>query len=113
MRLTKVESSGVVTGYTLRLSGRETYAWAHCPGKMWPCSYLSDSSLQVTVDGNGLCDTELGGDVPANELEAVVADHLPADCQHLWPCWEAITETPPLSGPSLSAHVMADLDGEE
>ena len=44
----------------------------------------------VGVDSNGLCEFTMNGrdgDVSGDELQAIVADHLPADCRHLWPVW--------------------------
>jgi hypothetical protein len=79
------------TGYTMWLSARETYDWAH-KRLAWPCSNLSDHRCVVGVDSNGLCDFTLGGrgdeTVDGDELAACVADHLPKQLRHLWPCWE-------------------------
>ena len=80
------------TGYTLWLSARETYSWAHKPGAAWPCSTLADKRLVVVGDDNGLCNLTVNGkvdeDIDGTELDACVADHLPAQFRHLWPTWE-------------------------
>ena len=86
------DAPGAPTGYTLWLSASDTEAWARKPGAAWPCSTLRGHSVRVDVDANGLYACTLGGknaDADGNELDACVADHLPADCRHLWPCWEA------------------------
>ncbi len=82
------------TGYTVWLSSRETYEWAHRAGAAWPNSVLSDHRVMVEVDSNGLCGVAVDGDgVPRDDigcqLAAMVADHLPAALRHLWPCWES------------------------
>jgi len=77
-------------GYTLWLSASDTYNWAHKPGACWPCSMLADKRLRVSVDSNGIYDLQIDGrdgDCPADELQAVIADHLPADCRKYWPVW--------------------------
>lgn len=85
------ESRGGAYGYTLWLSARDTWAWAHRPGAAWPCSTLEDKRLAVSVDGNGLWDLTVNGrsdaDPDSNELAAIVADHLPKSCRGLWPVW--------------------------
>lgn len=92
MTLTRhTNAAGKITGYTLKLSARDTYNWATRPGAAWPCSDLRDNRCVVQVDSNGLCDFSLNGrdgEVSGNELDACVADHLPLDCRHLWPYWE-------------------------
>jgi hypothetical protein len=91
MRIQKHITDGKITGYALWLSASDTYNWAHRPGSSWPCSQLSDNRCLVVCDDNGLCDFTLNGrdgDIDGNELDACVADHLPADCRHLWPVWE-------------------------
>lgn len=85
MKLRKEKS-----GYNLWLSATDTSNWAHRIGNNWPCSELSGHRCFVAVDQNGLCDFTLDGrsaDVSGDELSACVADHLPDDCKHLWPCW--------------------------
>lgn len=79
------------TGYRLALSAGQTWLWANKPGRVWLCSEVAGRTLHVEVDANGLCYLEIDGrsdtDVPANELAAIVDDHMPADCRHLWPAW--------------------------
>lgn len=86
------DETAIVTYYQLCLSAKETQAWAHKPGASWPCSELAGRSICAAVDQNGLCDFALDGqfaDVDGNELSACIADHLPANCRHLWPVWGA------------------------
>lgn len=79
-------------GYRMWLSRHETDRWARRPHAAWPCSALAGKSLTVGVDTNGLYWLLVGGrdgtDVPATELEAVVADHLPSQWRGFWPTWE-------------------------
>jgi hypothetical protein len=89
------ERSGEPSGYILTLSESEIYDWAHRAGKLWPCSTLSRISLSIEVDSNGLCGLETRDsddvielDVDGNELDAIIADHLPPEYRHLWPCWQ-------------------------
>lgn len=97
MRLQRIvnPTSNRVTGYKLWLSARETYSWATRPGDAWPGSALRSNRLFVEVDRNGICEFAVNGrddeDVDGNELEAIVTDHLPADCRHLWPVWASQT----------------------
>jgi len=92
MKIAYDKSAAKPTWYTLWLSARDTYDWAHKPGARWPCSTLSDHRAMVQVDTNGLCDLTIDGkdegDIDGNELDAIVADHLPLALRHLWPCWE-------------------------
>jgi hypothetical protein len=79
------------TGYALWLSARDTRTWANKPGARWPCSFLAGRRLVVRVDIDGLYGIDIDGgrgdqDCPADELAAIVVDHLPADLRHLWPC---------------------------
>ena len=82
---------GVPDAYVMWLSAQDTYDWAHRAGASWPCSTLSDRRLVVCANDNGLYDLLVDGrrgeDVDANELEAVVTDHLPQKLRHLWPVW--------------------------
>jgi hypothetical protein len=98
MRIQKNSSpTGAIVGYTLWLSANDTYHWATRPHMRWPCSDLSGNRLMVYVDSNGLCDMTINGedgDCSGNELDAIIADHLPADCRHLWPCWGQIPDHP-------------------
>lgn len=94
MQCTKHKNSdGKITGYRLCLSARDTTVWATRPNRNWPCSTLRGSRFTVSVDQNGVYDLTVNGrdagDIDGNELDAIVADHLPADCQHLWPVWKA------------------------
>ncbi|MHC4621836.1 MAG: hypothetical protein ACYTEQ_29200 [Planctomycetota bacterium] len=78
-------------GYTLWLSADETYRWARRTGQSWPCSQLAGKRLRVDVDNSGLCDLAVNGrtcDVSADELSAIVADHLLDAARGLWPTWE-------------------------
>lgn len=80
------------TGYTMSLMPDETDAWAHRPGAAWPCSTIAGQSLAVEADSNGLCYIEIDGgtcvDFDIHELEAIIADHLPASLRHHWPVWQ-------------------------
>ncbi len=81
------------TGYTMRLSARETAYWANALDASWPCSTLSDKRVFIAVDSNGLYDIAVNGSsraaehIDGHELDSMVADMLPADLKHLWPCW--------------------------
>jgi hypothetical protein len=92
MKLTYDKKSPKPTSYTMSLSAIETLNWAHKPMNSWPCSELADHQIMVLVDSNGLADFTLDGksaqDVNADELAAIIADHLPAALRHLWPTWE-------------------------
>jgi len=94
MRVQYNRNAAKPRGYTLWLTAAETERWAHKPGAVWPCSTLSGRSVRVDIDSNGLYGLAIGGprsDDPdlgaGGELEALVADHLPAALRHLWPCW--------------------------
>lgn len=79
-------------GYTMKLSAKDTYDWAHRTGSKWPCSQLSDNRCVIVVDANGLCDFTLNGDdadIDCNELEAIISDKLPKYLRHLWPTYQA------------------------
>jgi hypothetical protein len=83
--------SGKDNGYTLLLSPDETYGWAHRLGVTWPCSRFSETQLMVQADRYGICELVVDGrpdDGPGDELEAIVADHLPVEYRHLWPVWD-------------------------
>ena len=92
------DGDGAIVGYTMWLSARDTYDWAHRDGARWPCSATSDRRLVVGVDGNGIHGLAVDGhedhdgDIGSDELGAIVADHLPADCRHLWPTWEGVSK---------------------
>lgn len=91
MQINKHKPEGVVRSYTIWLSANDTHAWAH-RYESWPCSQLSGHRCTVSVDLNGLYDFTFDGkhniDIDATELSAIVEDHLPSDCKHLWPCWK-------------------------
>ena len=97
MRLMRYEEplDNRIDGYSLNLSARDTYNWAHKPGAHWPCSTIANRRLGIHVDDNGLCDFVVDGqhghDVDGTELEAIVSDFLPADCRHLWPVWGSVS----------------------
>lgn len=81
------------SGYQLWLSARDTYDWAHKAGNSWPCSTVSDYRLFVDVDINGLCVLTVdggGADIDSDELEAIVADHLPTKAKQHWPTWSRL-----------------------
>lgn len=66
---------GGITGYTMNLS-----------------LYESAGFLTVIVDQNGLCYLFVDGQrltegIDGHDLEAIISDHLPDDCKHLWPAW--------------------------
>lgn len=89
MRLKRfTETGGRVVGYVMWLSARDTYDWARKPEAVWPCSTLCDRAVCVQVDDNGLYELHGADDIDGGELDAIVSDHLPADCRHLWPTWE-------------------------
>jgi hypothetical protein len=75
------------SGYSMSLGRSETYRWAHKPRAAWPCSELADRSVYVEVDSNGLCDVRPSDISGGAELEAIIADHLPADLRKYWPTW--------------------------
>jgi len=75
-------------GVKLWLSGNDTYNWAHQAGNSWPCSQLSGKRLFVEYDVNGdLVDVAVNNnkdltdlrDLDNNELNAIVADHVPQE----------------------------------
>ena len=80
-------------GYSLVLSGTDTYDWANRPGCQWPAPTLAGCRIRVEVDANGLTDLYVDAvpvsltPAPACELTALVADHLPPILRHLWPVW--------------------------
>ena len=83
-------------GYVIQLSARDTHTWATRSGKAWPGSTLHSHRFSASVDSNGLCDFTIDGkpddgEISGDELAAIIADHLPANLQHLWPTWKAPT----------------------
>jgi hypothetical protein len=91
MRIRRHEYGGQIIGYAMWLNAWETYLWATRPHAAWPCSQARSNRLMIQVDSNGLCDFTVNGkdaDMDGNELDAIVSDHLPDDCKHLWPVWK-------------------------
>jgi len=87
----RTEPSGAICGYTMLLSRRDTRAWADRPNSQWPYAALAGHRVHVGVDRNGLASLMIDDHraaCPAPELAAIVADHLPSQCRHLWPAWE-------------------------
>jgi len=66
----------------LWLSANDTWNWATRPGQRWACSELSGKRLFVELDDGDLVDIAVNGkdshayDVSADELNAIVEDHL-------------------------------------
>lgn len=93
MRIRKLtpENQTKPTGYEMWFSARDTEQWANKIGAAWPGSSLAGRRCYVKVDYNGLLDLTINGrygqDCSENELQAIVHDHLPDDCKHLWPLW--------------------------
>ncbi len=74
----------------LWLSARDTYDWANRTAARWPCSQLERKRLFVEFDTNGLCDLAIDGksqDCDANELNAIVVDHLDGKLPESHPCY--------------------------
>ncbi len=90
MQIVKTTIDSRVVGYTLWLLASDTEKWAEKPGANWPCSKASGRVFKIVVDEQGLNATSLETTCFSigSELEALVADHLPDDCKHLWPCWD-------------------------
>ena len=91
----RIKSQPDNKGYTIWLSARDTYDWAHKVGAAWPCSTLADNRIVACVDSNGLYDLTVNGkspndhtDIDGSELDACIGDHLPKHLRHLWPTWE-------------------------
>jgi len=77
------------TAAKLWLSANDTYNWATRPRASWPCSVLSGNQLFVEFDQGGLVDLAINGrmsDCPANELNAIVSDHLRGKLPAGHPC---------------------------
>jgi len=69
------------TGFTIWLDSIDTFDWPRRQGQAWPCSMLDGKRIRAEFDSNGLCDLEIDGreapdDIDANELNAILADHL-------------------------------------
>lgn len=61
------------------LSACETYRWANKAGAKWPCSFLSGKRLYAEFCRGDLVDLKIDGkiqDCPADELNAILDDHL-------------------------------------
>ena len=90
---TRSNKAGQPIGYTMWLSSTETYDWAHRADAAWPCSTIDGKRIKIIVDGNGPYDVTIAGvdgdDIDGGELRAIIADHLPVNCRHLWPVWAA------------------------
>lgn len=86
---------GRAVGYTMRLSAAETHAWANRRGHTWHNSRLSGDRLVVYVHSGGRMEFAVHygreDSVSMDEIKAIVSDHLPPDCRHLWPVWERAT----------------------
>ena len=85
------------TGARLWLSANDTYGWAHRPGERWPCSELSGKRLFVEFDRGGLVDLAINGrmgDCPADELNAIVSDHLRGKLPAGHPCEVYLEQQP-------------------
>lgn len=72
-----------INGYTkIWLSANDTRDWAHKAGASWPCSTLSGKHLFAEFEPSGdLVEFNLNNgrgdqDCPADELNAIVADHI-------------------------------------
>ena len=81
------------TGFTLWLSASDTYDWAHRSGQSWPGSQLSGRRIVAEYDDNGLLDLAVDGrdsddDLGADELNAIVHDHLIDRLPALHPAWD-------------------------
>lgn len=94
----KVQSNSSVVGkvesFSLFLNELETYKWANRPYNKWPLSQISNHSLMVEFDQNGLVDLKIDNeykdnDLSNNELNAIIWDHLPLyvkqDFQYFFP----------------------------
>lgn len=91
MRISKQkDKTGKVLSYTMWLSADDTYNWA----AVWPCSDLRNRKIKAMVDSNGLYHCAISplngkgfNESSDSEFEAIIRDHLPYDCRHLWPMW--------------------------
>ena len=67
-------------GLKVSLSARDTWDWATRPGKVWPCSFLSDRRVFAEFGCMGdLVDLSIDGgkgdqDCPSDELNAIMDD---------------------------------------
>jgi hypothetical protein len=63
----------------LLVSASETYAWAHRPHAVWPCSQLAGHRFRAAFDQGGLVEFTIDGrdgDVDAGEFNAISYDFL-------------------------------------
>lgn len=90
MKIFKKYQDGKIVGYTLWLLSIDTEKWAEKAETKWPCSKASGHTFKIEVDEQGLNATGIEPTCISisSELDSLVADHLPDDCKHLWPCWE-------------------------
>ena len=95
------------TGFKLWLSAQDTFQWASRLNSRWPCSVIADRRLFVEFDSNGLmeCAVVNGGrgdqNVPADELNAIVYDHVRTRLSQDNPAWEVAVNQ--FSKPQLAA----------
>lgn len=77
MRIRRFQS-----GTKIWLSAHDTRGWAHKPGAVWPCSFLSGRRLFAEFDARGdLVDMYVDGgrgnqDCPSDEFDAIVSDFI-------------------------------------
>ena len=77
------------TGVKLWLSANDTYNWATRPRDSWPCSKLTGKRLFAEFDKGGLVVLAINsrmGDCSADELTAIVSDHLRGKLPAGHPC---------------------------
>lgn len=75
----KTEKRGNVI--KLWLSAEDTYAWAHRPGDIWPCSSLAGKTLFAEFEDGDLVDYAVDGIhgedwVPVDEFNAITSDFI-------------------------------------
>ena len=77
-------------GFCLWLSASDTWAWAHRPGSVWPCSSLAGRRLFVAFDRSGLEVLTIDGkpgDCCHRELSAIVAHYAAEKLDTDHPAW--------------------------
>lgn len=76
---------------TVWISADETWRWARRSGHAWPCSELEGRRIRASFDSCGLLELAIDGrdgvDVPSDELNACLADHLAGRLEASHPCW--------------------------
>ena len=75
------------------LSANDTDSWANRPHASWPCSQLEGKRVFAAFDSNGLYDLSINGksgDCDANELNAIVCDHLTGKLPKEHPCYGVV-----------------------